>query len=108
MNDQKQLDITGEWDVSALTPFGVTKSKVIISSEEPYISGTIIGENGSLDFNNGKFEGDKLSFSTTVDTPIKATLFVNVDIINNKAFSGTLTIDQYMTISVKGNKNVNL
>jgi hypothetical protein len=67
-----------------------------------------VGENGSLDFNNGKFDGNKLSFFATVDTPIKATLFVNVEIVNDKFFSGTLMIDQYMRIDVKGSKNVNL
>jgi|LauGreDrversion4_2_1035121.scaffolds.fasta_scaffold1818051_2 hypothetical protein len=109
MSDIKiESNIVGDWDVSALTPFGVTKSTVTISSKEPYVSGTIVGENGSLDFNNGKFDGNKLSFSATVDTPIKATLFANVEIINNKFFSGTLMIDQYMRIDVKGSKNVDL
>jgi hypothetical protein len=108
MNNQKELNITGEWDVSALTPFGATKSKVTISSKESYISGTIIGENGSLDFSDGKFEGNKLLFSTTVDTPIKATLVVDVEVTDDKTFSGTLKIDEYMTIDIKGNKNVNL
>lgn len=107
-NIKIESNIIGEWDVSALTPFGVAKSKVTIVSADPYISGTIVGENGSLDFDNGTVNSDNLSFSATVDTPIKATLFVDVKIIDSKFFSGTLKVDKYMEISIEGSKNVNL
>jgi hypothetical protein len=107
MNDQKTLDIIGDWEVSALTPFGISSSKVNIKSIEPLVSGTIVGERGSLDFGNGVITGNTLTFSVTADTPIKATLTVSVEVIDDK-FKGTLEVDQYMKIDIRGQKNVNL
>jgi hypothetical protein len=107
MNDQKTPNIIGNWQVSVFTPFGVSNSTANITSIEPFVSGTIIGERGSLDFDNGVVSGDTITFSATVDTPIKATLTVNVEVVDDK-FEGTLEIDQYAKLDIKGEKNVNL
>ncbi len=101
------LDIIGNWDVSTFTPFGISTSKVTISSIEPFISGIINGEKGSLTFTNGEISDNTLTFSANVDTPIKATLYVSVEIIGDK-FVGILTIDEYAKLNIKGQKNVNL
>jgi hypothetical protein len=104
---QKTLDIIGDWEVFTLTPFGISSSKVSIKSIEPLVSGTIVGERGSLDFDNGVITGNTLTFLVTADTPIKATLTVNVEVIDDK-FQGTLQIDQYAKLDIRGEKNVNL
>ena len=107
MNDQKISNIIGDWQVSAFTPFGVSNSTAKITSIEPFVSGTIIGERGSLDFDNGTFENNVLTLSMIADTPIRATLVVNAEVIDDK-FEGTLQVDEYMKIVIKGQKNVNL
>ena len=105
--DKILSNIIGNWKVSVLTPFGTSKSSAIIKSIEPFVSGTIVGERGSLDFDNGVVSGDTITFSATVDTPIKATFTVNVEVVDDK-FEGTLEIDQYTKLDIKGEKNVNL
>jgi hypothetical protein len=100
-------NIIGNWKVSVLTPFGTSNASATIESIEPFVSGTIVGERGSLDFDNGVVSGDTIIFSATVDTPIKATLTVNVEVVDDK-FEGTLEIDQYGKLDIKGEKNVNL
>ena len=100
-------NIIGTWQVSVFTPFGASNASATIKSIEPFVLGTIVGERGSLDFDNGIVSGDKIAFSATVDTPIKATLTVNVEVIDDK-FEGTLEIDQYAKLDIKGQKNVNL
>ena len=107
MNDQKTPNIIGDWQVSAFTPFGVSSSTAKITSIEPFVSGTIIGERGSLDFDNGTVENNILAFSVIADTPIRATLVVSAEVIDDK-FEGTLQVDEYMKIVIKGQKNVNL
>ena len=107
MNDQKTSNIIGNWQVSAFTPFGVSNSTANITSIEPFVSGTIIGERGSLDFDNGTFENNVLTLSVIADTPIRATLTVKVEVTEDK-FEGTLQVDEYMKIVIKGQKNVNL
>ena len=105
--DKILSSIIGNWKVFALTPFGISNSNVNIKSIEPFVSGTIVGERGSLDFDNGIVSGDTITFSATVDTPIKATFIVNIQVVDDK-FEGTLEIDQYVKLDIKGQKNVNL
>lgn len=101
------LNIVGNWDVVVDTPFGESKAKAKIKELKPSVSGTVDGENGSLDFNDGNIVDNVLTFTSSVDTPIKATLFVSVKITENK-FVGHLLIDEYMKVNIRGVKNVDL
>lgn len=105
--DQKNVDIIGDWDVYIQTPFGVAKATALIKDINPSVSGTVNGENGSFDFNNGVMAGNTLSFSATVETPIKATLTIKV-LVEGENFAGDLMIDEYLRMSIRGAKNVNI
>lgn len=105
--DKILSNIIGTWQVSVPTPFGINISNVNIKSIEPFVSGTITGERGSIDFDNCIVSGDTITFCVTVDTPIKATLTVSVKVIDDK-FQGTLEIDQYTKLPIIGKKNVDL
>ncbi len=107
MSMTENSSLIGNWNVVIDTPFGESKAKASIKELNPFVSGTIDGENGSFDFNNGIINENKLTFSATVDTPIKATLSVGV-YMENEEFTGTLMIDEYMTVNIRGIKNVNL
>jgi hypothetical protein len=103
----ENLNIIGNWNAVIETPFGESKASVLIKTSSPFVSGTVNGENGSFDFDNGTFTQNTLAFSSKVDTPIKATLYINV-VLEDENFTGTLTIDEYMTVNIRGFKNVNL
>ena len=105
--DYINKEIIGNWDVFVQTPFGVSKAAASIKSINPSVSGSIIGENGSIEFDNGSINENILTFSTDVNTPIKATIKVNVE-IEGTTFTGSLMIDEYLKISIRGVKNVNL
>jgi hypothetical protein len=103
----ENLNIIGNWNVIVYTPFGESKAVALIKAVDPFVSGTIEGERGSFDFSNGVVSENILTFSTSVDTPIKAQLSVDVAIGNDK-FSGMLMIDEYMKVVIRGIKNVNI
>jgi hypothetical protein len=103
----ENLNIIGNWDVIVDTPFGESKALALIKAINPFITGTIDGERGSFDFDNGVVNENVLTFFASVDTPIKAKLSVDVAIEDNE-FSGTLMIDEYMKVAIRGIKNVNL
>lgn len=105
--DQKNIDIIGNWDVYIQTPFGVAKATALIKDTSPFIIGTVNGENGSFDFSNGVMTENILSFSATVETPIKATLTVQVTVEGDN-FAGDLMVDQYLRVSIRGTKNVDI
>jgi hypothetical protein len=97
IKDQYKIDITGNWEAYIQTPFGEAKAIALIKKDDVTISGTINGENGSFDFDNG----------TIIDTPIKATISVSAE-IEDYTFKGKLMIDEYLTMNILGKKNVNI
>ena len=105
--DQKNINIIGDWDVYIQTPFGVAKATALIKDISPFITGTVNGENGSFDFNNGVMTENTLSFSATLETPIKATLTIKV-VVEGDNFVGDIMVDQYLKTSIRGAKNVNI
>jgi hypothetical protein len=106
--DEIKINILGKWKAFVSTPFGVSDVQVSITSIETYVSGNVVGEKGSFDFTNGKILNDKLTFSVDVETPIKATIYVDVTFNTKESFLGKVTIDRYATMDVEGKKNVNL
>jgi hypothetical protein len=107
IKDQHKIEIIGNWDVYIKTPFGETKAIALIKEDDVTISGTINGENGSFDFDNGTIVENIFVFSATIDTPIKATISVSA-VIEDHAFEGKLMIDEYLTMNILGKKNVNI
>jgi hypothetical protein len=100
-------NIIGNWDVIVYTPFGESKAVASIKKLDPFVSGTIDGERGSFDFSNGTISENTLTFFAPVDTPIKANLSVSVEVESDK-FTGTLMVDKYMSVAIKGVKNVSI
>jgi hypothetical protein len=103
----ENLNIIGSWDTYVETPFGFTKATALIKGVSPSVFGTINGENGSIDFDNGTIVDNILTFSATVDTPIKATITVKAT-FEEDSFLGNLMIDDYLKVLIKGTKNVNI
>jgi hypothetical protein len=107
IKDQYKIDITGNWEAYIQTPFGEAKAIALIKEDDVTISGTINGENGSFDFDNGTIIENTFVFSATIDTPIKATISVSAE-IEDYTFKGKLMIDEYLTMNILGKKNVNI
>lgn len=74
-------DVDGTWDIVVKSPLGDQKSTLTVKSDGDTFTGTNAGAMGSVEVNNGKVDGNTISWSMSVTVPMPLTL------------DGTATID---------------
>lgn len=108
-------NILGKWNIDIDTPFGKEKYTLNINSFGPLkgsgfylnydgLAGSIEHEKGAIAFTNAKFEGVTFYCSVETDFPIKSTVSITADLIEDSKISGTLEIDQHLVTSFIGIK----
>lgn len=88
-----QTNITGDWDVTVVSPQGTNTTPVTFKQEGDKVSGLFKSPQGTLPFEGGKLTGDDLTFTFTITTqgmqlPITLTGKVVGDAITGKADFG--------------------
>jgi hypothetical protein len=63
-----QTNITGDWDVTVVSPMGPNTTPVTFKQEGDKVSGVFKGPQGSLPFEGGTVTGNELKFTFTITT----------------------------------------
>src|ERR1700712_5413983 len=63
-----QTNVTGNWDVTVVSPQGTNTTPVTFKQEGDKVSGAFNSPQGSLPFEGGKLTGDELTFTFTITT----------------------------------------
>ncbi len=66
--------IDGVWDTVTKTPMGDQTAKMTITSSGDSFSGTSEGSMGTIEVDNGKIDGDTITWSMEITTPMKMTV----------------------------------
>jgi hypothetical protein len=74
-------NIDGVWDTVIKTPMGEQTAKMTITSSGDTFSGTSEGSMGNIEVKDGKIDGDTLTWSMDITSPMPMTA------------NGTVTID---------------
>jgi hypothetical protein len=107
--------IFGKWNIDVNTPFGKEKYTLNIDTFGPLkgsgfyldydgLAGSIEHDKGSIPFTNAKFEGVTFHCSVETEFPIKSTVSITADLIDDNKISGMLEIDNYLVTSFIGVK----
>ena len=88
-----QTNITGDWDVTVVSPQGTNTTPVTFKQDGDKVSGIFKSPQGTLPFEGGKLTGDDLTFTFTITTqgmqlPITLTGKVAGETIAGKADFG--------------------
>jgi hypothetical protein len=97
-------DILGKWTLSVDTPFGEEQYVLNIETANCFFSGSVSHEKGSSTFHSASFEHNTFHCSMETEFPIKATVSITADLIEDNKLTGTLQIDQYLITSFVGAK----
>jgi hypothetical protein len=108
-------NIFGKWNIDVNTPFG--KEKYILNIDTlgqlkgsdfylyyEGLAGSIQHDKGTVNFTNAQFEGKTFHCSVKTEFPIKSTISITADLIEDNKISGMLEIDQYLVTSFVGVK----
>jgi autotransporter translocation and assembly factor TamB len=60
-------DVTGNWKASLETPNGSMEFTYVLKADGNTVTGTIQSQMGDMKIDEGKIDGDKISFSVTVE-----------------------------------------
>ena len=61
-----QTNITGDWDVTVVSPQGPNTTPVTFKQEGDKVSGMFKSPQGTLPFDSGKITGNDLTFTFTI------------------------------------------
>lgn len=67
-------DVDGAWDCMTLTPMGPQPSVLTITSDGDTFTGTNAGPLGSLEVENGRVDGNTLTWTMDLKVPMPMTL----------------------------------
>lgn len=74
-------DVSGTWDAVVNSPMGEQKSTMTLNQEGDTVTGTNAGATGAADVQDGKIDGDTLTWKMDITVPMPMTL------------EGTATVD---------------
>jgi hypothetical protein len=108
-------NIFGKWNIDVNTPFGKENYTLKIDSfgelkgNDFYLyyeglAGSIQHDKGIVNFKNAQFEGKTFHCSVETEFPIKSTISITAELIEDDKISGMLEIDQYLVTSFIGVK----
>jgi hypothetical protein len=60
-------DLTGSWKGSMETPMGTIENTVVLKADGANLTGSIQSQMGELKIENGKVDGDKITFSASME-----------------------------------------
>ena len=99
-------NIFGKWKVKVTTPFGPEDYILSIDSliTQNNICGSVSDQKNIMNFNNGKLDDNSFSCSFDTDFPIKSTVYIQIDQVENEKISGSVKIDNYLFTLFSGEK----
>lgn len=60
------MAVDGTWNLKLTTPMGVQEPKLTVASNGDALTGKMEGPQGTIDIENGKIEGNDISWAMTV------------------------------------------
>ena len=64
------MSADGSWNVTMNTPMGAQKATLVLSTAGGKLTGQMKGAQGNLDLNDGKADGDNVSWSANLTQPM--------------------------------------
>ena len=96
-----QLD--GQYDCITKSPMGDQKSVFTVTSSGDSFTGQNAGAMGSLDVENGKVDGNKLSWTMNMKVPMPMTLEAEA-VIDGDTLTGTIKAGAFGSMAMTGTR----
>jgi len=95
--------VDGSYDCVTKSPMGDQKSVFTVSSDGATFTGQNAGAMGSLDVENGKVDGNKLSWTMNMKVPMPMTLEAEA-VIDGDTLTGTIKAGAFGSMAMTGTR----
>ena len=96
-------NVDGAYDCVAKTPMGDQKGVLTVVSSGDRFNGTFAGALGSLDVNDGKVDGDTLSWKMDMTMPMPMTLECEAT-VSGDSITGTMQLGAFGASAFSGTR----
>lgn len=97
------MTVAGTYEVVTKTPMGEQKSTLTVNVSGSGFTGSNVGPMGSLDITDGKVDGQTISWSSKITTPMPMTLDCTAT-IDGDAISGTVKAGMFGSFPLNGSR----
>ena len=96
-------DVNGTYDVTINSPMGSQQAKVTLAIDGDNLTGTIAGQQGALEIQEGKVDGDTLTWSAQMTQPMPMKLSFTAG-VNGDELSGSVQLGSFGSASFSGTR----
>jgi len=97
------MSVAGTYEVVTKTPMGDQKSTLTVNVSGDAFTGSNVGPMGSLDITDGKVDGNTITWSSQITTPMPMKLDCKAT-IDGDAISGTVTAGMFGSFPLNGSR----
>lgn len=97
------MSVAGTYECVTKTPMGDQKSDVTINVDGDTFTGTNVGAMGSMDMENGKVDGNKLTWSMKMTVPMPMTLEGEAT-VDGDTLTGSVKAGAFGTFPLNGTR----
>lgn len=95
--------IDGKYDVTTKTPMGDQKGVLTLATDGDSLTGSISGDQGSIDLADGKVNGDALSWTANITSPMPMKLEFSAK-VDGDSISGSVQLGAFGSASFEGSR----
>ena len=97
------MAVDGKWEIVINSPLGAQKAALDIATSGNILTGTQTAQQGSGPLENGKVDGNSLSWSAKITTPLPLTLDFTGTVDGDK-LSGSVKAGSFGSFPFSGNR----
>jgi len=97
------MSVAGTYEVVTKTPMGDQKSTLTVNVSGDAFTGSNIGPMGSIEIADGSVDGDTISWSSQITTPMAMKLDCKAT-VDGDAISGTVTAGMFGSFPMSGSR----
>lgn len=97
------MSADGTWKTTMNTPMGAQQGTLTLASSGGELTGKLAGPQGELDIEDGKIDGDKLSWKAKITTPMAMTLEFDAKVEGDN-ISGNVKLGAFGNASFSGTR----
>lgn len=97
-------EASGKWDIVTNTPMGQQKGVLSLEINGAELTGTLSGEQGSIELADGKADGDNLSWSAQIQQPMPMKLDFSAT-VEGDSISGNVKLGMFGSADFSGTRS---
>ena len=96
-------NVDGTWNTVVNTPMGEQKGQLTVNSDGDSFSGSMSGNQGTLEITDGAVDGNKLTWTAQISQPMPMKLSFDVE-VDGDELSGNVQLGAFGNAPIKGTR----